>query len=256
MDYRSYVHGAHQIHTISDLKDFIATDVRSFLAHEMAVCSIYDLKIWRTVRVINVDFPAKVLERFVQHDQGIPWCTIHKWMQNRQPIVCRTDQKNIAGGAEWLSLRKAYNIQSIACHGIVDPSNKFLIYFGFGNVDTSIGDELNKRLIELIPVLHYAFTRAITSDRNTAWPKNYSKDHNHSKHFALPVNIGNSSSLVTPRETEILSWISLGKTNDEIAQILGISQHTVNNHIKSIFKRLDVSTRAHAVSKAVSMSLI
>jgi transcriptional regulator EpsA len=51
------------------------------------------------------------------------------------------------------------------------------------------------------------------------------------------------------REREVLRWIKQGKTNQEIGQILQISPNTVKNHLKRIFTKLDVTTRAQAVSK-------
>ncbi len=54
---------------------------------------------------------------------------------------------------------------------------------------------------------------------------------------------------LTVREIEILDWVALGKTNPEIGSILEISEFTVKNHLKRIFKKLDVFNRAQAVSK-------
>jgi transcriptional regulator EpsA len=55
--------------------------------------------------------------------------------------------------------------------------------------------------------------------------------------------------ILSPREQEILNWIAEGKTNAEIAVILGISSFTVKNHAQRIFRKLDVSNRTEAVSK-------
>ena len=57
------------------------------------------------------------------------------------------------------------------------------------------------------------------------------------------------SSYITERETEILRWVSNGKTNYEIGIILGISPFTVKNHLQRIFRKIGVSNRAHAVSR-------
>lgn len=51
------------------------------------------------------------------------------------------------------------------------------------------------------------------------------------------------------REAEIMHWVGMGKTNHEIGQILDISSFTVKNHLQRIFKKLNVSNRAQAVSK-------
>ena len=54
---------------------------------------------------------------------------------------------------------------------------------------------------------------------------------------------------LTERELEILRWVTLGKTNPEIGTILNLSEFTVKNHLKRIFKKLDVLNRAQAVGK-------
>lgn len=57
---------------------------------------------------------------------------------------------------------------------------------------------------------------------------------------------------LTKRETEILFWISQGKTNKDIGEVLGISPRTVNKHTESIYVKLGIENRASAVSVALS----
>jgi DNA-binding CsgD family transcriptional regulator len=60
---------------------------------------------------------------------------------------------------------------------------------------------------------------------------------------------------LSDREHEIVHWVRLGKTNYEISAILGISPNTVKNHLKRIFSKLDVSSRAQAVATYVPPKL-
>jgi DNA-binding NarL/FixJ family response regulator len=55
---------------------------------------------------------------------------------------------------------------------------------------------------------------------------------------------------LTPRETEVLSWIAKGKTNRDVAEILGMSPRTVNKHLERVFEKLGVETRAAAAALA------
>ena len=55
---------------------------------------------------------------------------------------------------------------------------------------------------------------------------------------------------LTPRETEVLSWLAKGKTNRDMADILGLSHRTVNKHLEHIFEKLGVETRAAAAALA------
>ncbi|EOZ95953.1 two-component response regulator [Indibacter alkaliphilus LW1] len=57
------------------------------------------------------------------------------------------------------------------------------------------------------------------------------------------------------RETEILRLIKDGKMNKEIAELLSLSQHTVESHRKKIHSKLGVSTAVELVKKALEMKI-
>lgn len=52
---------------------------------------------------------------------------------------------------------------------------------------------------------------------------------------------------LTPREREVHHWLGMGKSNEEIGIILGISHHTVKNHLERIFQKLGVNNRFEAI---------
>lgn len=56
---------------------------------------------------------------------------------------------------------------------------------------------------------------------------------------------------LTRREAEVLNWLCAGKTNRDIAQILGMSPRTVNKHLERIYQKLGIETRASAVAIAM-----
>jgi DNA-binding CsgD family transcriptional regulator len=55
---------------------------------------------------------------------------------------------------------------------------------------------------------------------------------------------------LTSRESEVLSWLSKGKTNRDIAQILGLSPRTVDKHLEQIYAKLGVENRTAAAAIA------
>ncbi|MGK6316533.1 response regulator [Neorhizobium sp. DT-125] len=55
---------------------------------------------------------------------------------------------------------------------------------------------------------------------------------------------------LTQRESEVLLWIAKGKSNRDIADILGLSARTVNKHLEQIYVKLGVENRASAAVKA------
>jgi DNA-binding NarL/FixJ family response regulator len=56
---------------------------------------------------------------------------------------------------------------------------------------------------------------------------------------------------LTPRAAETLLWLAQGKTNPDIATILGISESTVKKHVQEIFEKLGVETRGAATMRAL-----
>jgi DNA-binding NarL/FixJ family response regulator len=61
---------------------------------------------------------------------------------------------------------------------------------------------------------------------------------------------------ITPREREILEYVSYGLTMRQIAKRLGLSPRTVEAHIAKLYRKLGVSNRVQAIAKATSLGLI
>lgn len=61
---------------------------------------------------------------------------------------------------------------------------------------------------------------------------------------------------LTEREIAVLRLVSIGKANKQVASELGLSEETVKGHLKSIFSKLDVADRTHAVTVAARRGII
>ena len=85
---------------------------------------------------------------------------------------------------------------------------------------------------QLLPVLHL---EKLAPESSTQFP------------IQLP-------SILSPREQEVLQWIYSGKSNPEIATILGISPRTVHKHIEHIFDKLGVDNRYAAITTVRTQS--
>jgi DNA-binding CsgD family transcriptional regulator len=96
------------------------------------------------------------------------------------------------------------------------------------------------------PGSNYREARPIVGFPLSGWDSSYADDRS-----AQPGS--RVSDTLTARECEVLGMISQGFTNKRIARILAISPETVKSHVKHIFLKLTVSTRAEAVSRAGSL---
>ncbi len=61
---------------------------------------------------------------------------------------------------------------------------------------------------------------------------------------------------LSPRETQVLQLISEGLMNNEIARVLFLSQETIKSHVRHLLAKLQVRSRAHAVTIGFRRGLI
>ncbi|MEM6707814.1 MAG: helix-turn-helix transcriptional regulator [Pseudomonadota bacterium] len=61
---------------------------------------------------------------------------------------------------------------------------------------------------------------------------------------------------LTPRESEVLYLVAKGLRTSEIAGALEVSAHTVNTHLRHLFRKLGANTRSEAVFEATRLALI
>ena len=79
------------------------------------------------------------------------------------------------------------------------------------------------------------------------------------EHVKNSVEVSNKLPGLTRRESEVLSWVAHGKTNSEVATILGISRRTVDTLLSRTYQKLGVETRLAAVMlmlKFIDLSVI
>ncbi len=72
----------------------------------------------------------------------------------------------------------------------------------------------------------------------------------------ISVNDDAIKDVLTLREKDILRWCSEGKTAEEIALLMGVSERTINFHIGNSIKKLSVANKTAATAKAVYLQLI
>ena len=61
---------------------------------------------------------------------------------------------------------------------------------------------------------------------------------------------------LSARELDVLYWLKEGKTQWEVSQILGISEHTVDTHLRRAKAKLNVSTKEQAIAKTITIRMM
>jgi ATP/maltotriose-dependent transcriptional regulator MalT len=136
-----------------------------------------------------------------------------------------------------------------------DRNGRVAAHFARGNVCLALGDWLQDRLaeggrpsrIEIVP----------STDEDTQGEESQlSRRDARSGYGRSAQSSCRVGETITARERDVVGMISQGLCNKRIARALEISPETVKSHIKRIFLKLAVSTRAEAVSRAGSLGLL
>lgn len=145
-----------------------------------------------------------------------------------------TDLRNapgfLASHAEVLDQARDFGLQSGMCMSVHNIDGSLLLASLASSRQRSFGTALKKELARRV--------QALTE---------------------LPGGQVNSASCnydLTKREVECLSWCAIGKTSSDISAILGISNNTVDFHLKSAMRKLSANSRIFAIVKALKSGLI
>lgn len=76
------------------------------------------------------------------------------------------------------------------------------------------------------------------------------------QHFHAPPSSTREEAPLTGREQEVLGYLARGISIGEIGRLLGISHHTVGDHVKNIYRKLNISSRAEAALEAKNRGLL
>ncbi|WP_421952473.1 LuxR C-terminal-related transcriptional regulator [Pelagibacterium sp.] len=76
------------------------------------------------------------------------------------------------------------------------------------------------------------------------------------EHFRRTGPIDEPDGILTEREQEVLSYIAKGMRNTDVARVLEVSATTVASHIKNIYRKLNISSRAEATRHATRIGLL
>ncbi len=121
----------------------------------------------------------------------------------------------------------------------IHVDQRFLVSFVLNRSGRDFGDRERALLEVLRPHLANLYRLGVAADRAREAPAHADPA---AQLAALPL---------TPREREVLDWVAAGKTNRDVAVILGARPRTVEKHLERIYEKLGVETRTAAVMRAL-----
>lgn len=202
--------------------------------HEVMICGISPSagEAFLFESFSSIRYPESCAKAATCEHDGVVWRVMSLWQQAHRPLMLGGgllpgDYGNyLVPFADEEANLVEVELHNIVAHGMAGQNGSISTFFCFSRVPQQPGKS-HARLLELLmPYLHSAVVRVAGYNGS--------------------VELGQ----ITGREREVLQWLKTGKTNWEIAQILGISPYTVKNHVQNILRKLNVQNRSHAAVKA------
>jgi DNA-binding CsgD family transcriptional regulator len=221
----------------ADIKQ-IAHDLRDLISYEYAVCGfakIINLGYVASYEVVNVSYPEEWLSIYAKNKYHQIDPIVKKNFSQFELQYWEQTLKKSAPPREFLSAAHDFGLMDGYTYGIRSRSGKE------GSLFSIAGRRLKKDLYteavlqHIMPHFHQALER-LTNRQNG--------NRNADVYF------------ISPREKEVLNWVSQGKNSWDISVILGISERTVNYHVDNVKQKLDAGSRTHAVAIAIDHGLI
>lgn len=169
-------------------------------------------------------------------------------------VPCRmsfTEFRYLLGSSSFSGLfcESLLHMKSALVHGIADARSKSDCVYVFLSANEASGGGADRAggqaasLGVLVPVIDAALRQISQLPQQQMQP-------------VVPArSAAEDTTGLSERETQIMVWVAMGKTNSEIGSILSISGFTVKNHMQRIFQKLNVYNRAQAVSKVTRVAV-
>lgn len=211
--------------------------VQSLIPHEILLCGVAD----ESGTMLHERFTAcryfrdEHYHRVIHRGDALMNQLLHEWRHDGEPRLIPAVPGD-AGG--WHARLAELELKNLAFHGMGWINGRLKGYAGFSRVRADFDARLALYIDILLPHLIATLARMLAHEA-----------HSHTQN-------NRPLALVTAREVEVLTWVREGKTNSEIAEILGLSMLTVKNHLRHAMKKLDVRTRGQAVAKAIALGVL
>lgn len=189
-------------------------------------------------RMLSGGFPIEYVRAIRRADGEVMSPIMTKWCKEGKPQLFDPQSGQADVPQSWLDIFQKHQLHNMAAHGMRDLNSNVASYFVFSRIHGKLTPHHAYLLELLVPHMHVALVKVL-SQIKPSHPKS---------------RVPNLK--LSPRELEILHWLRVGKTNWEISQILGLSEHTVKNQVRNILLKLHVHNRAQAVAKAISLRMI
>lgn len=221
------------VQTADEFSRVVEGSFRAVLPHESMLCGIGGISPQgnHIRKILNFNYPLEYFEPLRDEDGRLDSPLMKRWRETQQPQLFQSGRDDHEFPDDWVRLFNKYDLRNTIAHGVLDVGGVFSSFFIFSRMPGEIGQDHAFLMKLMTPHLHFALARVLST-----------VDEYQGK-------LGKSRKALSERQREILHWLHEGKTNWEIAKILGLSELNVKYHVDQIFLKLEVRSRAQAVAK-------
>lgn len=225
-----------------------------YVAAELSTLSVCDLQTGhrQVIGLPGMALSAGDVASFDRHFSHHPLVRFHGY--DRHPMVRRLSDEVSTREFRRSGLYADYYRAIGIDHVIAVPlqmDGRTLVSFVMNRARLDFNERERERLELLRPHLAYLYRQACRVTRGQlAAEREASPDGETPGPHMLPEATPTCAGL-TPREQQVLRWLACGKTDTEIAALLGLSPRTVQKHLEHIYVKLGVETRTAAVMRSL-----
>jgi len=235
------VRGSCTVRNRGDFVDWLQGEIQEFIPHQIVILA------WGRFETGEFTFDiiptASGLGAFALGPDQIRQllaATFRKWLAFDQAPV----QLDLAGCVSYRDdLRCAAPKLTVAvAHGLKDRRGRYDCLYVFLGGPQLARSRVHERLQLLLSSIDVGSRKALSLEQPVlAEPTPRAR--------AAVSSRERSCSELSAREIEVMGWVRMGKTNPEIATIMNLSTFTIKNHMRRIYRKLDVLNRAQAVGR-------
>jgi transcriptional regulator EpsA len=220
------------------------SSLQSLIPHEILICGVDDgsspgLSIHRFSA--SRYFRQEHFDRVVDPLTGLMPRLLAAIESTRSSTIFCPQEGGREDDPELLALVGDNEMKNLAAQLLMGARGKCDAFYVFARLSVPLDQRLGRLIDLLLPHLNNAFLRVLSTERDSG---------------AATASGQRGPLAVTPRQLQILNLIKAGKTNHQIAEMLGCSPWTIKNHIQAILRKLGSNTRTHAITRAMSLGVL
>ena len=219
---------AEKILDVEGFKNWTREFVRPFLPHGALACGFGRINSAGVSMdyVVTVDYPTEHLAAICNSAGGIDTPLMRRWLATRKPVFFDESVSSEGVDCIWLENFRRHGLRNAAADAVFDEGSCVGSYFSFHVLPAIDQKILKRKFLMLTPLLHLTLARVMA------------KLQLHS------TKLSSTFSKLTEREREIATWVEKGKSNADIALLIGLSENTVKHHLTRVLTKTGCSNRA------------